>query len=180
MHHQISFVINHIKNVSKKGVKDNIFLKHVKIKKRMKKMKIIGWNVNGLRACMKKGEFQALIEREDPDIVAIQETKMQENQLKEEFRGYYRYMSSAERKGYSGTMVLTKKEPLKVSYDFPGEHPMEGRVITLEYPDFYFVDTYIPNFYGLSREKQIEALSNTPIFDLTTTQAEYVVDKILN
>ena len=108
-------------------------------------MKIIGWNVNGRRACMKKGEFQALIEREDPDIVAIQETKMQENQLKEEFRGYYRYMSSAERKGYSGTMVLTKKEPLKVSYDFPGEHPMEGRVITLEYPDFYFVDTYIPN-----------------------------------
>ncbi|MBR2552727.1 MAG: exodeoxyribonuclease III [Erysipelotrichaceae bacterium] len=108
-------------------------------------MKIIGWNVNGLRACLSKGEFISLLNREDPDIIAVQETKMQESQLEVPFDGYFRYMNSAERKGYSGTMILTKKEPLSVSYGIPGEHPEEGRVITLEYPDYYFVDCYVPN-----------------------------------
>ena len=109
-------------------------------------MKIVSWNVNGLRACLSKGTLTEFIEREDPDIFAFQETKMQEDQLTHDFEGYYRYMNSAEKKGYSGTMVLTKEKPLSVEYDFEGEgHPKEGRVITLEYPDFYFVCAYVPN-----------------------------------
>jgi len=109
-------------------------------------MKLISWNVNGLRALMSKGYLLPFMEREDPDIMAFQETKMQEEQFTFDFEGYHRYMNSAERKGYSGTMVLTKSEPLSVSYDIQGEdHPKEGRVITLEYPDFYFVCAYVPN-----------------------------------
>ena len=109
-------------------------------------MKLISWNVNGLRAVMNKGELLPFLQQEDPDIMAFQETKMQEDQLTFGFDGYIRYMNSAERKGYSGTMVLTKKEPLSVSYDIEGEdHPKEGRVITLEYEDFYFVCAYVPN-----------------------------------
>ena len=109
-------------------------------------MKIIGWNVNGLRAIMSKGELTPLIKRENPDIVAFQETKMQEDQMTFSFDGYLSYMNSAERKGYSGTMVLVKKKPLSVTYDIEGlDHPKEGRVITLEYEDFYFVCAYVPN-----------------------------------
>ena len=109
-------------------------------------MKLISWNVNGLRAVMSKGELLPFLEKESPDIMAFQETKMQEDQLFYIFDGYIRYMNSAEKKGYSGTMVLTKKEPLSVSYDIEGEdHPREGRVITLEYEDFYFVCAYVPN-----------------------------------
>lgn len=108
-------------------------------------MKIINWNVNGLRACLSKGLMDYII-KENPDIMSFQEIKMQQDQLKVEFEGYHLYMNSAERKGYSGTMVLTKKEPLSVTYDIEGEdHPKEGRVITLEYEDFYFVTTYVPN-----------------------------------
>lgn len=109
-------------------------------------MKLISWNVNGLRACMKKG-FAKFFEKEDADIFALQETKMQENQIEEsmEFPGYFRYMNSAEKKGYSGTMVYTKKEPLSVSYDIEGDETKEGRVITLEYEDFWFVCAYVPN-----------------------------------
>lgn len=108
-------------------------------------MKIINWNVNGLRACLSKGLMDYIIE-ENPDIMSFQEIKMQQDQLKVEFEGYHLYMNSAERKGYSGTMVLTKKEPLSVIYDIEGEdHPKEGRVITLEYEDFYFVTAYVPN-----------------------------------
>ncbi len=109
-------------------------------------MKLISWNVNGLRAVMSKGNLIPFINREDPDIMAFQETKMQEEQLDFNFDGYFRYMNSAEKKGYSGTMVLTKERPLSVEYDFEGEdHPKEGRVITLEYEDFYFVCAYVPN-----------------------------------
>lgn len=108
-------------------------------------MKIINWNVNGLRACLSKGLMDYII-KENPDIMSFQEIKMQQDQLKVEFEGYHLYMNSAERKGYSGTMVLTKKEPLSVIYDIEGEdHPKEGRVITLEYEDFYFVTAYVPN-----------------------------------
>ena len=109
-------------------------------------MKLISWNVNGLRACMKKG-FADFFLKEDADIFAIQETKMQEDQLElgMRFEGYHLYMNSAEKKGYSGTLVYTKKEPLQVSYDIAGEGCNEGRVITLEYPDFYFVTAYVPN-----------------------------------
>ena len=109
-------------------------------------MKLISWNVNGLRAVMSKGNLIPFMNREDPDIMAFQETKMQEDQLTFNFDGYLRYMNSAERKGYSGTMVLSKIKPLSVEYDFKGEdHPKEGRVITLEYEDFYFVCAYVPN-----------------------------------
>ena len=109
-------------------------------------MKLISWNVNGLRACMKKG-FADFFLKEDADIFAIQETKMQLDQLEDGmcFDGYHLYMNSAERKGYSGTLVYTKKEPISVEYNLKDEGCDEGRVITLEYEDFYFVCAYVPN-----------------------------------
>ena len=108
-------------------------------------MKLLNWNVNGLRACLSKGLLD-FIGKEDPDIIAFEETKMQPEQLSVDFEGYHMYMNSAERKGYSGTLVLTKKEPLAVTFDIEGEdHPKEGRVITLEFEDFYFVAAYVPN-----------------------------------
>ncbi len=109
-------------------------------------MKLISWNVNGLRALMSKGNLIPFMNAENPDIMAFQETKMQEDQLNFNFDGYFRYMNSAEKKGYSGTMVLSKIRPLSVSYDIKGkDHPKEGRVITLEFEDFYFVCAYVPN-----------------------------------
>ena len=116
-------------------------------------MKLISWNVNGLRACMKKG-FADFFTAQNAYIFALQETKMQEDQLDENmmFEGYHRYMNSAERKGYSGTMVYTRKEPLSVSYEIEGDLTKEGRVITLEYEDFWFVCAYVPNSKdGLAR-----------------------------
>lgn len=109
-------------------------------------MKLISWNVNGLRACMKKGFADFFLEQ-DADIFAIQETKMQPDQMEEamKFEGWHRYMNSAERKGYSGTLVYTKKEPLNVIYEIDGDITKEGRVITLEYEDFWFVCAYVPN-----------------------------------
>lgn len=109
-------------------------------------MKLISWNVNGLRACMKKGFAEFFLEQ-DADIFAIQETKMQPEQLEDamKFEGWHRYMNSAERKGYSGTLVYAKEEPLSVSYEIEGDTTREGRVITLEYPDFWFVCAYVPN-----------------------------------
>jgi len=95
---------------------------------------------------MSKGELIPFIEKENPDIIAFQETKMQEDQMTFNFDGYIRYMNSAVKKGYSGTMVLCKKKPISVSYDIEGEaDPKEGRVITLEYEDYYFVCAYVPN-----------------------------------
>ena len=112
----------------------------------MQKLKICNWNVNGLRAILSKGNLIEFLNKEKPDIMAFEETKMQEDQLEMNFDGYYRYMNSAEKKGYSGTMVLTKVKPLSVAYDIKGkDHPKEGRVITLEYEDFYFVCAYVPN-----------------------------------
>ena len=112
----------------------------------MQKVKFCNWNVNGLRAILSKGNFMDFLKKEKPDILAVEETKMQESQLEMNFDGYYRYMNSAERKGYSGTMVLTKEKPLKVTYDIKGkDHPKEGRVITLEFKDYYFVCAYVPN-----------------------------------
>ena len=108
-------------------------------------MKLISWNVNGLRAILRKGDLQQLLAQENPDLLALQETKMQEEQLEESFPGFFRYMSSAERKGYSGTLILSKQEALSVRYGIAGEHPQEGRVITLEFPEFYFVNCYVPN-----------------------------------
>lgn len=108
-------------------------------------MKFISWNVNGLRAVVKK-DFAATFQKLDADFFCIQETKMQAGQLKLELPGYRQYFNYAERKGYSGTAIFTKHEPLSVHYgiDTPAfDH--EGRAITLEYPDFYLVTSYVPN-----------------------------------
>ena len=109
-------------------------------------MKCISWNVNGLRACEKKGFTDFFLEQ-DADFFAVQETKMQADQLSESlcFDGWHRYMNSAEKKGYSGTLVYTKKEPVSVTYEIEGDTTREGRVITLEYEDFWFVNAYVPN-----------------------------------
>lgn len=108
-------------------------------------MKIISWNVNGLRAAMTKG-FEAYFKEMDADIFAIQETKMQQNQKTWSFPGYNEYWSDALKKGYSGTLIYTKKAPLSVVYGIHGEgYNDEGRVITLEFSDFYFVNCYVPN-----------------------------------
>ena len=108
-------------------------------------MKLISWNVNGLRACMNKG-FMDFFNREDADIFCIQETKMQQEQADFAFPGYFQYWNSAERKGYSGTAVFTKREPLSVFYDLGvPEHTGEGRAITVETDSFYLVNVYTPN-----------------------------------
>lgn len=108
-------------------------------------MKCISWNVNGIRTCVKKG-FLDFFKEADADIFCIQETKMQEGQLDLELDGYEQYWNYAVKKGYSGTAVFTKERPLAVTYGMAiEEHDQEGRVITLEYEDFYFVTVYTPN-----------------------------------
>ena len=108
-------------------------------------MRLVSWNVNGIRACMQKG-FMDFFNEIDADIFCIQETKMQPGQLEIETPLYHQYMNSAEKKGYSGTMVFSKQEPLHVSYGLGiEEHDHEGRVITCEYEDFYLVCVYTPN-----------------------------------
>lgn len=108
-------------------------------------MKIVSWNVNGLRAVLNKG-FLNFFNESDADIFCIQETKMQKEQADFDFPGYYEYWNSAEKKGYSGTLILTKKEPISVNYGIGiDEHDKEGRVITLEFKEFYIVNCYTPN-----------------------------------
>ena len=108
-------------------------------------MKLISWNVNGLRAVINKG-FMDFFKKADADIFCLQETKMQEGQLELMLDGYYQYWNSAEKKGYSGTAIFTKEKPLNVSYGLGiEEHDKEGRIITLEFENFYFVDCYTPN-----------------------------------
>ena len=108
-------------------------------------MKFISWNVNGLRACCGKGFAEAFASL-DADFFCLQETKMQPGQLDLAFEGYRSYWNSAEKKGYSGTAIFTRHEPLSVSYGLGLEpHDHEGRVITLEMPDFYLVTVYTPN-----------------------------------
>lgn len=108
-------------------------------------MKFISWNVNGLRACLKKG-FEDFFHEIDADIFCIQETKMQEGQAEVHFEGYKQYWNSAQKKGYSGTAVFTRIEPIGVSYDMGmDKHNDEGRVITLEFEDYYLVNVYTPN-----------------------------------
>ena len=108
-------------------------------------MKFISWNVNGIRACVQKG-FLDFFQEADADIFCIQETKMQEGQLDLELPGYHQYWNYAVRKGYSGTAIFTKREPISVQYGIGiEEHDQEGRVITLEFEDFYFVTVYTPN-----------------------------------
>ena len=108
-------------------------------------MKMISWNVNGLRACVTKG-FETFFKEVDADFFAIQETKLQEGQIDLNFEGYKSYFNSAEKKGYSGVAVYTKHQPLKVTKGIGIEqHDHEGRVLTLEYENFYFVTCYTPN-----------------------------------
>ncbi|WP_434309797.1 exodeoxyribonuclease III [Hominifimenecus sp. rT4P-3] len=114
--------------------------------------KLISWNVNGLRACVNKG-FLDYLKESDADVFCIQESKMQEGQLTLDLPGYYQYWNYAQKKGYSGTAIFTKEEPLSVSYGLGiPEHDMEGRVITLEYPEYYLITCYTPNSQeGLAR-----------------------------
>ena len=117
-------------------------------------MKLISWNVNGLRAVVNKG-FYDIFEDLDADIFCIQETKMQEGQLDINFDGYEQYFNSAVRKGYSGTAIFTKIKPINVSYGIGiDEHDQEGRVITLEFEKFYLVNCYTPN-----AKRELERLS---------------------
>ena len=115
-------------------------------------MRYISWNVNGIRACVNKG-FKESFDKLDADIFAIQESKMQKDQLSLELDGYYQYWNYAKKKGYSGTAIFTKKEPLNVIYGMGiEEHDQEGRMITLEFEDFYFICVYVPNSQeGLKR-----------------------------
>ncbi|MEL7656986.1 MAG: exodeoxyribonuclease III, partial [Bacillota bacterium] len=108
-------------------------------------MKLITWNVNGLRACLGKG-FLDFCKSEDPDVICIQETKMQEGQIEVQLDGYEKYWNSAEKKGYSGTATFTKMKPLTINYDIDTDgHDSEGRAITVEFEDFYLVNVYAPN-----------------------------------
>ena len=108
-------------------------------------MKLISWNVNGLRACVGKGFFD-FFKEEDADIFCLGETKMQPEQADFSFEGYYPYWNSAEKKGYSGVAVFTKHQPLSVAYGLGiDEHDHEGRVLTLEFESFYLVNVYVPN-----------------------------------
>lgn len=107
--------------------------------------KLISWNVNGLRAVLKKG-FAEWLQSESPDMLCLQEIKAEEEQVDYEFAGYHTFWNSADKKGYSGTLVLSKQEPLSVNYGlgYP-EHDKEGRVITVEYSGYYLVNVYTPN-----------------------------------
>ena len=115
-------------------------------------MKLVSWNVNGLRACLGKG-FLEFARQSDADVICLQETKLQPEQVDFELPGYKFYWNSAEKKGYSGTAILTRVPPLSVAYDFGAdEHRHEGRVITAEFPQFYLVCCYTPNSQdGLKR-----------------------------
>lgn len=111
----------------------------------LKMKKLLSWNVNGLRACMQKG-FMDFFEKEDADIFCVQEIKLQEGQIDWEKEGYYAYWNYAEKKGYSGTAVFTKEKAINAVYGIGvAEHDHEGRVITLEFPEYYIVTCYTPN-----------------------------------
>lgn len=107
-------------------------------------MKIISWNVNGIRACIQKG-FNDFFNKENADIFCVQETKAQEEQLNLAKEGYHYFINSAEKKGYSGTLIYTKEKPLNVIYGINNKYNDEGRIITLEFTNFYLVNCYVPN-----------------------------------
>lgn len=124
-------------------------------------MKLISWNVNGLRACITKG-FEDFFKTVDADIFCIQETKMQEEQAEKiNFDGYYKYMNSAEKKGYSGTAIFTRIKPINVTYGLGiEEHDKEGRIITLEFDKFFLVNSYTPN-----SKKELERLDYRMVWE---------------
>jgi exodeoxyribonuclease-3 len=108
-------------------------------------MKLVSWNVNGLRACLGKG-FEEFFKQTDADVFCLQETKLQPEQVEVAFDGYHQYFNSAVKKGYSGTALFSKKEPISVTFDMGiPKHDSEGRIITAEYEDFYLVTVYTPN-----------------------------------
>lgn len=123
-------------------------------------MKLISWNVNGIRACVNKG-FEKFFKEADADVFCIQETKCQPGQIDLNFEGYQSYWNSAEKKGYSGTAIFTKQKPLNVQYGIGiEEHDKEGRVITLEYENFYVVNIYTPN-----SKRELERLGYRQIWE---------------
>ena len=123
-------------------------------------MKLISWNVNGIRACLIKG-FEEFFKKVDADMFCIQETKCQEGQVELEFEGYTSYWNSAEIKGYSGTAIFTKIKPISVTYGIGiEEHDNEGRVITLEFEKFYLVNVYTPN-----SKRELERLDYRQIWE---------------
>ena len=123
-------------------------------------MKIVSWNVNGIRACVGKG-FKDFFENINADIFCLQETKCQIGQIDLEFKGYKSFWNSAEKKGYSGTAIFTKKEPLRINYGIGiEEHDKEGRVITLEFEKFYMVTIYTPN-----SKRELERLEYRTIWE---------------
>ena len=123
-------------------------------------MKLISWNVNGIRACLTKG-FEEVFKKMDADIFCLQETKCQPDQINLEFQGYTSYWNSAEKKGYSGTAIFTKQKPINVTYGIGiEEHDKEGRVITLEFEKFYVVDIYTPN-----SKRELERLEYRQIWE---------------
>ena len=123
-------------------------------------MKFISWNVNGIRACVNKG-FKKFFEEIDADIFCIQETKCQPEQIDLEFKGYKSYYNSAERKGYSGTAIYTKIKPINVTFGIGiEEHDKEGRVITLEFENYYVVTIYTPN-----SKRELERLAYRQIWE---------------
>ena len=123
-------------------------------------MKIISWNVNGLRACLTKG-FEDFFEKQDADIFCIQETKLQEEQNTFYPEGYHVYLYSAQKKGYSGTMICSKVEPISVKYGIDDEeYDNEGRTITLEFDNFYLVNCYVPN-----SKRELERLDSRQRFE---------------
>jgi len=123
-------------------------------------MKLISWNVNGIRACVNKG-FEDFFKKVNADIFCIQETKCQKGQIELEFEGYESFWNSAEKKGYSGTAIFTKIKPLSVRYGIGmPEHDKEGRVITLEFKDFYMIDIYTPN-----SKRELERLEYRQIWE---------------
>ncbi len=115
-------------------------------------MKFVSWNVNGLRACLKKGFAESILGL-DADFICLQETKMERGQAQADLPGYHEFWNSADKKGYSGTAIFARREPLSVFYGMDlDKHDHEGRLITLEYPDFFLVDCYTPNAQdGLAR-----------------------------
>lgn len=123
-------------------------------------MKLISWNVNGIRACLTKG-FEEVFKKMDADIFCLQETKCQPDQINLEFQGYTSYWNSAEKKGYSGTAIFTKQKPINVTYGIGiEEHDKEGRVITLEFEKFYMIDIYTPN-----SKRELERLEYRQIWE---------------
>lgn len=122
-----------------------VFIVNIQIIRGSAYMKLISWNVNGIRACIGKG-FEESFAALDADIFCLQETKCQQGQVELELPGYHQYWNYAKKKGYSGTAIFTKQEPISVSYGLGiEEHDQEGRVITLEFEDFYFITVYTPN-----------------------------------